>query len=87
MLGTPGAGYHFEFTYFRNHPVVPSATPEDLAIFYMPDAVVWQNSCAQMTLAGFKHVSSLNPYWDMHGRTFQDHDGYRVVLQNLAWSP
>jgi len=26
------------------------------------------------------------PYWDAHGRTFEDLDGYRVVLQNAAWA-
>lgn len=38
-----------------------------------------------MVAAGFKQVTSFNPYWDMHGRTFEDNDGYRVVLQNAAW--
>ncbi len=26
-----------------------------------------------------------NPYWDKLGRTFEDPDGYRVVLQNADW--
>jgi hypothetical protein len=30
-------------------------------------------------------VASFNPYWDRHGRTFADADGYRVVIQNQAW--
>jgi hypothetical protein len=30
-------------------------------------------------------VQSFNPYWDQHGKTFEDPDGYRVVLQNAAW--
>ncbi|MGN6085110.1 hypothetical protein [Trinickia sp.] len=25
-------------------------------------------------------------HWDVSGRTFEDHDGYRIVLQNSAWS-
>jgi hypothetical protein len=24
-------------------------------------------------------------HWDLHGQTFADPDGYRVVLQNAAW--
>jgi len=36
--------------------------------------------------AGFVEVKSFNPYWDKLGRTFEDHDGYRVVLQRAAWS-
>jgi YycE-like protein len=30
-------------------------------------------------------VKSFNPYWDGNGCTFEDPDGYRVVLQNAAW--
>jgi hypothetical protein len=39
-----------------------------------------------MTSAGFREVPSNNPYWDLQGRTFEDIDGYRVVLQNAAWT-
>jgi hypothetical protein len=39
-----------------------------------------------MTAAGFRPVVSFNPYWERRGRTFEDHDGYRVVLQNADWS-
>jgi hypothetical protein len=40
-----------------------------------------------MGTAGFEAVTSTNPYWDVHGRTFQDPDGYRVVLQQEGWNP
>jgi NAD(P)-dependent dehydrogenase (short-subunit alcohol dehydrogenase family) len=33
-----------------------------------------------------RRVSSYNACWDVHGWTFEDVDGYRVVLQNSAWS-
>jgi hypothetical protein len=36
--------------------------------------------------AGFKQVVSLNPYWDIRGRTYEDSDGYRIVLQNDDWN-
>jgi hypothetical protein len=39
-----------------------------------------------MMAAGYEPVSSFNPYWDRVGRTFEDPDGYRVVLQNAVWS-
>ena len=35
--------------------------------------------------AGFEPLPALNPYWDIQGATFEDPDGYRVVLQNAAW--
>jgi hypothetical protein len=40
-----------------------------------------------MEKAGHKPVTAFNPYWDKNGKTFEDPDGYRVVLQNTAWSP
>jgi hypothetical protein len=86
MLGVPGANYHFEFTRCRAHPVVPAPTAEDLAVFYLPTPSEWQRACASMLAAGFRQVASLNPYWDIRGRTFADPDGYRVVLQNAGWS-
>lgn len=85
MLGSLDAGYHFEFTRCRTHPVVPSPTSEDLAVLYIPSPVEWQEACANVLAAGFKQVVSFNPYWDIRGRTFEDRDGYRVVLENDDW--
>ena len=33
----------------------------------------------------FMPVEAFNPYWDRLGKTFEDPDGYRIVLQNAAW--
>lgn len=86
MLGKARMQYHFEFTYCRTHPVLPSPTQEDLVVFYLPNPDEWQATCNAMRVAGFTEVRSLNPYWDLRGKTFQDHDGYRIVLQNDAWT-
>jgi catechol 2,3-dioxygenase-like lactoylglutathione lyase family enzyme len=85
MLGAEGADYHFEFTTCRDHPVVPAPTTEDLAVFYLPSTSEWQAACDAMAAAGFLAVAPFNPYWNIHGRTFEDKDGYRIVLQNDAW--
>lgn len=85
MLGLPGADWHLEFTQNRAHPVAPRPTVEDLLVLYLPDGPTWQRACADMLAAGFKLVASFNPYWDAGGRSFEDADGYRVVLQNAAW--
>jgi hypothetical protein len=87
MLGSPGMDYHLEFTYCAEHPVVPSPTREDLLVFYVTDRQEWQSACDRFVENGFVHVMSLNPYWDLSGRTFADPDEYRIVLQNAAWSP
>jgi len=85
MLGRVGLGYHFEFTYCRTHPVQPGPTPEDLIVFYLPDKAEWQRTCQSMLDVGFTEVPPFNPYWRQRGRTLEDHDRYRVVLQQDEW--
>lgn len=85
MLGTPGASFHWEFTCCTRHPVVPTPTPEDLLVFYVPEQEAWQARCGAMRAAGFLEVQPFNPYWAPSGRSFEDADGYRVVIQCAAW--
>jgi catechol 2,3-dioxygenase-like lactoylglutathione lyase family enzyme len=87
ILGTVGSGYHIEFTHCRKSPVLPSPSVEDLLVFYLPNQKEWQQLCETVLSVGFKQVSSFNPYWDNLGRTFEDFDGYRIVLQNAAYAP
>ncbi len=85
MLGCPGAEYHLEFTQQHGHTAGRAPSEDHLLVFYIPDGDRWTAACARMEAAGFKPVSSYNPYWDQQGRTFEDLDGYRVVLQNASW--
>ena len=85
MLGNAEMPYHFEFTHHRGHSVGKAPTQDNLLVFYIPDNHEWNECCQQMLAAGFKQVDSYNPYWNTSGRTFEDVDGYRVVLQNAAW--
>jgi hypothetical protein len=86
MVGTKSRPYHLEFTCHRGDPVVPRPTADDLLVFYLPDRREWEARCAAMVAAGFQEVASFNPYWDLRGRTFEDPDGYRTVLQHAAWT-
>jgi catechol 2,3-dioxygenase-like lactoylglutathione lyase family enzyme len=85
MLGRRGETHHFEFTYCRTHPVRPAPTVEDLLVFYVPEPDAWCRACMTLLEAGFKEVQACNPYWQQRGRTFEDPDGYRVVLEQAAW--
>ena len=85
MLGSPGAAYHLEFTHKAGHPVGRAPTAENLLVFYLPDKAQWQSAVQRLEQTGYQPVESLNPYWDRRGRTFEDPDGYRVVLQNARW--
>ena len=87
MLGNPGESYHLEFTHHRNHVVGRAPTQDNLLVFYLPDRGEWTIRCERMLGAGFESVQSYNPYWEKVGKTYEDPDGYRVVLQNAAWSP
>ena len=85
MLGSKGGTYHLEFTRKAGHKAGRAPTEDNLLVFYLPDEAAWKAAVARMAKAGHKPVKSFNPYWDRKGRTFEDPDGYRVVLQNAAW--
>ena len=85
MMGHPAWPYHLEFTVRHGHYVSGASTPENLLVFYLPDAADWTRAVVRMEAAGFDPVEPANPCWPTHGRTFEDADGYRVVLENRAW--
>ena len=86
MLGHPQAPYHLEFTHQPGHAVGRAPTADNLLVFYLPDAAEWQAAVQRIEVAGFAPVPAYNPYWDQQGRTYEDPDGYRVVLQQAAWN-
>lgn len=87
MVGLPGERFHLEFTHRQGRPVGRAPTEDHLLVFYMPDHENWRASVDRMQAAGYQAVPSSNPYWDRDGLTFEDPDGYRVVLENSEWSP
>jgi YycE-like protein len=86
ILGHPAQPYHLEFISQCGHRAGKAPTEDHLLVFYLPIESEWAESCASMLTAGFRAVPSGNPYWDRQGRTFEDIDGYRVVLENSAWT-
>jgi catechol 2,3-dioxygenase-like lactoylglutathione lyase family enzyme len=85
MLGHKGAGYHLEFTRKAGHRAGRAPTEDNLLVFYLPDAEEWKQAVARLENAGYTAVPAFNPYWDRLGKTFEDPDGYRIVLQNASW--
>jgi catechol 2,3-dioxygenase-like lactoylglutathione lyase family enzyme len=85
MLGHTGAAYHLEFTRKHGHTAGPAPTEDHLLVFYLPDDAEWRAAVARMEQAGHRPVKAFNPYWDKLGKTFEDPDGYRVVLHHAAW--
>ena len=86
MLGREGAPYHFEFTRAHGHRAGRAPTLDNLIVFYLPDAESWRAAVQRMRDAGFEPVPAFTPSWDRNGATFEDPDGYRVVLQRAAWT-
>ncbi len=87
MLGRKGAPYHLEFTRTTGHKAGRAPTADNLLVFYLPVAADWKAAVARLEALGHKPVKSINPYWDRQGKTFEDPDGYRIVLQNAVWPP
>ncbi|MBQ0754204.1 MAG: hypothetical protein KBT87_11005 [Gammaproteobacteria bacterium] len=85
ILGNPDDHYHLEFTHHHGVAVGGAPTADNLLVFYIEEKAHWSRSCERLESAGFIPVPSYNPYWDVNGKTYQDIDGYRVVLQNAEW--
>jgi len=86
MLGHKGAAYHLAFVHKVGHKGGQAPTDDNLLVFYLPDADEWKRAVARLEELGHQSVKAFNPYWDVKGKTFEDPDGYRVVLQHASWS-
>jgi len=86
MVGHSQAPYHLEFTQEVGHVVPPAPTAENLLVFYLPERTDWEGAVARMQALGYATVPAHNAYWDQQGLTFEDPDGYRVVLQQADWN-
>jgi catechol 2,3-dioxygenase-like lactoylglutathione lyase family enzyme len=83
FLDIPGTGAHLELTAGGRHGTPsPSPHPESLLVLYVGDDAGVQAIAARI---GTEPVSPANPYWSVHGLTFEDPDGFRVVLVPERW--
>jgi catechol 2,3-dioxygenase-like lactoylglutathione lyase family enzyme len=76
FLAIPGTGAHLELTSGGGHGA-PSPHPETLLVLYLGDQDAVATVAARL---GAEPVAPANPYWAEHGLTFEDPDGFRVVL-------
>jgi catechol 2,3-dioxygenase-like lactoylglutathione lyase family enzyme len=81
FLGVPGTGAHLELTGGGEHGA-PQPHPESLLVFYLGDEAEVQKVAARL---GADPVPPANPYWVEHGLTFEDPDGFAVVLVPERW--
>ncbi|MFD4945488.1 VOC family protein [Streptomyces sp. NPDC058239] len=85
MLGPTGGTWHFELTHDPDHPLEPSPTVDDLFVVYLGKPVD-EALIDRLAAAGGTRVPAHNPYWDEHGVTIADPDGYRLVLCSRTWA-
>jgi len=80
MLGLPGAGYHLEFTSHEHGS--PGAAPgkDNLLVLYLPEPGAVEAMAARLENRGHQRLEPENPYWKAISVTFQDPDGWGVVL-------
>jgi catechol 2,3-dioxygenase-like lactoylglutathione lyase family enzyme len=83
FLNVPGTGAHLELTAGGGHGA-SAPHPESLLVFYLGDDAAVRMAAGRL---GVDPVVPANPYWAAHGVTFEDPDGFRVVLVPGRWDP
>lgn len=84
MLGLPGRDYHLEFTEHKEGSACPAPTRDNLLVFYIPERAAMERLAERLGRMGHLPVAPENPYWAERGLTFEDPDGWRVVLMNTS---
>lgn len=81
MLGLPGTDYHLEFTSHADGSPCPAPTTDNLLVLCFHNDTQMHAVVERLTAAGHEPVEAENPFWAGAGaQTFQDPDGWRVVL-------
>ena len=81
FLAVPGTGAHLELTTGGEHGA-PAPHPESLLVLYLGAETAVRTVAARL---GGDPIPPANPYWAERGVTFQDPDGFRVVLVPERW--
>ena len=84
MLALPGRRDHLEFTHHESGSPCPAPTKDNLLVFYVDDEGSFREMAARLRRHGQEPVEPENPYWAGKGLTFEDPDGWRVVLMHAA---
>jgi catechol 2,3-dioxygenase-like lactoylglutathione lyase family enzyme len=81
LVGLPGEQCHLEFTSHVDGSPCPAPTRDNLLVLYVADDAELRAAAERLKALGHPPVESENPYWPAHGAvTFEDPDGWRVVL-------
>lgn len=87
MLGLPDKTYHLEFTQHINKPVLAEPTKENLLVLYYDKIEDYNKANDRLKSFGAMPVEPENPYWKGRSTTYEDPDGWRVILFNGVFNP
>lgn len=87
MLGMPNASIHLEFTQHVNGSPCPAPTRDNLLVFYFDDNNNYQKTVNQLRAISAKEVQPENSYWKDKSISFEDPDGWGVVLFDGVFIP
>lgn len=87
MLGLPDATYHLEFTQHSSQGPLPEPTAENLLVFYFDDPEAYRSANNRLQQLNCFPVKPENPYWEGKSHTYEDPDGWRIVLFNGVFTP
>ncbi|WP_343317390.1 VOC family protein [Arthrobacter sp. TMP15] len=83
FIGWPDATWHLEIV--QDDTLQPTPSAEDLFVIYL-GGTIDEDAISRIEHAGGVRVAARNPYWDQHGMTFTDVDGYLLVLVTRSWA-
>ena len=84
VFGLPGYPCHLEVTHHRSGSPGPAPSNDNPLVLYMPNAADIQAARDRLERFGHQPVPSGNPWWDNDGFTYEDPDGWRIVLMTGA---
>lgn len=87
MIGLPGAECHLEFTQHVSGSPCPAPTKDNLLVLYFDKQAEYAEAAERLQAQGHLPVTPENPYWEDKSLTFEDPDGWRVVLFNGLFQP
>lgn len=82
MIGLPGPEYHLEFTHHILGSPCAAPTKDNLLVLYFDQHSEYMEVSERLKSNGHLPVPPENPYWEGKSLTFEDPDGWWVVLFN-----
>lgn len=80
MIGLTHSQFHLEFTHHIKGSPCPAPTRDNLFVLYFENDNEVQKIKSRLNAMKYFEVEPENPYWKNKGLTFEDPDGWRVVL-------